>query len=76
MIIETCPKCGSDLVESMICTMPPVRQKTCSFCGWSWESRPADVIRIPFNESEQEYQLTCGVQECSAVLNTDYNVVR
>lgn len=27
IIIETCPKCGHDLLDSVICTNPPIPKK-------------------------------------------------
>lgn len=51
IIIETCPKCGSDLQEEVICTYPPIHKKHCSACGWTWESGPEEVKRIPFDPS-------------------------
>ena len=48
IIIETCPKCGHDLVNEMICTYPPIPRKSCPSCGWSWECEREEVIRVPF----------------------------
>ena len=50
IIIETCPICGHDLMNEIICTYPPIPRKSCSHCGWSWtgESEREEVIRIPF----------------------------
>lgn len=39
MIIETCPKCGRDLFEFIICTYPPTLKKECLNCGWTWEGK-------------------------------------
>ena len=50
MIIETCPKCGHDLMNIQIDVMPPIRRKECTNCGWSWESEPGKIIRVPFGE--------------------------
>lgn len=36
IVIETCPKCGGDLFEEVICTYPPIPRKVCGNCGWSW----------------------------------------
>ena len=49
IIIETCPKCGYDLVDEMICTMPPIPKKVCYNCGWSWEGKREEVMRVPFS---------------------------
>lgn len=48
IIIETCPKCGHDLLNEVICTYPPIPRKSCPSCGWSWEGEREEVIRIPF----------------------------
>lgn len=48
IIIETCPKCGHDLHDEMICTYPPIPRKVCYNCGWSWEGEQEEVIRVPF----------------------------
>lgn len=33
IIIGTCPKCGHDLFNSVICTNPPIPKKECHNCG-------------------------------------------
>ena len=48
IIIETCPKCGHDLVNEVICTNPPIPKKGCPNCGWYWEGEREEVIRVPF----------------------------
>lgn len=48
IIIETCPICGHDLVDLVICTYPPIPKKSCPNCGWSWEGKREEVIRVPF----------------------------
>ena len=48
IIIETCPKCGHDLVDEVLCTYPPIPKKSCWSCGWSWTGEPEEVIRQPF----------------------------
>lgn len=47
-IIETCPECGYDLVNEVICTYPPINRKVCYRCGWRWEEKQEDVKRVPF----------------------------
>ena len=51
IIIETCPKCGHDLHDEMICTYPPIPRKVCYNCGWSWEGEQEEVIRVPFGRN-------------------------
>ena len=48
IIIETCPKCGHDLIDTMIDVYPPIPKKICPSCGWHWEGEPEKVVRIPF----------------------------
>lgn len=48
IIIETCPKCGHDLTNEVICTYPPIPKKNCWNCGWHWEREPEHVMRVPF----------------------------
>lgn len=47
-IIETCPKCGHDLVDLVIATYPPIPQKKCFNCGWEWTGDAEKVVRVPF----------------------------
>lgn len=48
IIIETCPKCGHDLQNTVICTYPPIPRKVCWNCGWSWTGEPEKITRVPF----------------------------
>ena len=57
MIIETCPKCGSDLFASVIYTQPPINCMDCPSCGWHWESKPELIERVPFNEKKYEVSI-------------------
>ena len=47
-IIYTCPRCGTNLVDTVICTYPPKVQKWCPSCGWSYTEDHEEVIRVPF----------------------------
>ena len=47
-IIETCPKCGHDLVDLALTTYPPIPQKKCFNCGWEWTGEREEVVRVPF----------------------------
>lgn len=47
-IIETCPICGHDLMNEIICTYPPIPKKSCPNCGWYWEGEQEKVVRVPF----------------------------
>ena len=59
IIIETCPECGHDLVNSVICTNPPIPKLN---CGWSLEGKREEVIRVPFVENESPYAMMDFVQ--------------
>lgn len=50
MIIETCPKCGHDLEETVLTTNPPILVKRCLHCGWRWEWGQENITRIPFQD--------------------------
>lgn len=54
IIIETCPKCGHDLTDLVITTYPPIPQKKCFGCGWSWEGKREEVVRVPFGGNSLE----------------------
>lgn len=53
IIIETCPECGYDLVNSVICTNPPIPKKECHNCGWTWEGQREELVRVPFNSEDK-----------------------
>ena len=55
IIIETCPKCGHDLTDLIIATNPPIPQKKCFGCGWSWTGEREEVIIVPFGGNSLEY---------------------
>lgn len=80
IIIETCPECGHDLVDSVICTNPPIPRKECHNCGWIWEGqREEEVVRVPFTENKIETELihTQGLAEgircamCTNIMKSD-----
>ena len=66
IIIETCPECGHDLVNSVICTNPPIPKKECLNCGWSWEDNRKEVIRMPFVETYKSIQQHGDVYEINS----------
>ncbi len=60
MIIETCPRCGHDLIKIMLTSNPPIHKKECWSCGWSWIGEPEKIERVPFggnsfNEDKPSY---------------------
>lgn len=61
IIIETCPECGHDLRDEVICTYPPIPKKSCPSCGWSWVGEREEVVRVPFGGNsykiDREYSL-------------------
>lgn len=52
MIIETCPKCGGDLLNIVYTSYPPIPAKRCVKCGWEWRGKPDPIERVPFVSSE------------------------
>lgn len=52
MIVYTCPKCGSELINYVLTSYPPIYVTKCSNCDW--ETRKSDkIIKIPYNEEEK-----------------------
>ena len=55
IIIETCPKCGHDLQDEVICTYPPIPRKVCWNCGWSWTGETEKITRVPFGGNTNNF---------------------
>lgn len=55
MLIETCPKCGADLIHEVICTYPSIPKVSCPKCGWSHEEKPEPIVRVPYRVKEVNY---------------------
>ena len=55
IVIETCPKCGNDLRDEVICTYPPIPRKVCCNCGWSWTGKPEKITRVPFGGNTNNF---------------------
>ena len=55
IIIETCPKCGHDLQDEVICTYPPILCKVCCNCGWSQTGKPEKITRVPFGGNTNNF---------------------
>ena len=54
IVIETCPNCGADLVNSVVDVDPPIFYKECFSCGWMHRVSSGPVIRVPFGNNHQE----------------------
>ena len=54
LIVETCPRCGTPLLDSVVATFPPIQQKNCPSCGWHWEGKPESVEYRTFQSPTQE----------------------
>ena len=66
IVIETCPECGHDLIDLVLTTYPPKPAKHCPKCGWRWEGKREEVVRVPFDEKAyllNDVPLSC--QGCS-----------
>lgn len=57
VIIETCPVCGGDLLNVMLACYPPIPRKECHRCGWSWEGKQEEIVRVPFKEDTSDLAL-------------------
>ena len=47
-IIETCPRCGADLIDVVIATCPEIVRKECWSCGWASQGEKEEIVRVPF----------------------------
>lgn len=56
MIVETCPKCGAVLMNTVICTDPPISCKDCPSCGWHRERKPESIEYRLFGGNGLEVQ--------------------
>ena len=69
IIIETCPECGADLIDTVIATSPPIPRKVCPNCSWHWEGKREEIKRIPFQE--KAVITTLSMQDESEVSSAD-----
>ena len=73
IIIETCPKCGHDLTDLIIATYPPIPQKKCFGCGWSWEGKRQEVVRVPFGDNGSiDVCNNYTLEDCTVLNNYDH----
>lgn len=64
ILVETCPKCGADLMDIELASYPPIPQKRCTICGWSWTGKAEKIVRRPFYENAE-------VEDCKKRSNFD-----
>lgn len=74
IIIETCPKCGHDLTNEVICTYPPIPRKSCWNCGWYWEGEREEIVRQPFGGNNLIVDDLVGLQDYTNLKITDVSV--
>lgn len=55
MIIYTCPKCGGDLQEMCLASLPPQYYMRCLACGWSKTRQSSEqVVKILYEEDKDD----------------------
>jgi hypothetical protein len=74
IIIETCPKCGHDLVDVIIATYPPIPKKECWNCGWYWEGEREEIVRRPFGGNSLIVDDLVGLQDYTNLKMTNVSV--
>lgn len=52
LIVETCPECGGDLMSLVLTSYPPISAKSCRNCGWYWEGKPEEIVRVSFKDNK------------------------
>ena len=52
ILVETCPECGGDLIETVLTSYPPQRKKSCPRCGWSSKPVKDTITRVPYDISD------------------------
>ena len=75
IIIETCPKCGHDLHDVVICTYPPIPRKVCWNCGWSWTGKPEKITRVPFGGNTNTFTDKDNTSISWNVSSTDWDSI-
>lgn len=73
IVIETCPKCGHDLLDTVICTYPPIPRKECPNCDWYWEGEREEVMRVPFGGNSYTTTTTNTLQK--TIKLNDYTMI-
>lgn len=54
IVIETCPKCGGELDILVLTTNPPIPARRCRRCGWYWQGKMGEIVRILFQPPKEE----------------------
>ena len=75
IVIETCPKCGHDLRDEVICTYPPIPRKVCWNCGWSWTGEPEKITRVPFGGNTNTFTDKDNTSISWNVSSTDWDSI-
>ena len=50
ILVETCPKCGHDLIGLCLDSYQYVME--CFNCGWRSKAEQDEIIRIPYQETD------------------------
>lgn len=66
IVVKTCPNCGADLVEVVICRVPLFTRYECRNCGWYSENgQEEEIIRIPYGGDTIRWDLIpSACKEC------------
>ena len=75
IVIETCPKCGHDLRDEVICTYPPIPRKVCWNCGWSWTGEQEKITRVPFGSNTNTFTDKDNTSISWNVSSTDWDSI-
>lgn len=51
-VVETCPKCGGNIIPEVLATYPPVYRKRCTRCGTVWTRSPSVTSNVFDPEAE------------------------
>ena len=54
ILVETCPKCGHDLIGLCLDSYPPQYVMECFNCGWRSKAEQDEIIRVPYQEINLE----------------------
>ncbi len=71
IVVRVCPECGADIIETVICTYPPIPSARCTKCGWHWEGKSSEIVRIPFVDGKR-HNATCNNVQVTGKLGNPY----